>query len=194
MKTCQQKRGSPHLTPARRKSLALGEIWSVYVWTRTNQRVFREAPNGASTDQKVHSPWMPSLFRRIITRQRLNYLVLLLWCDRFHLWLIMNFTWLLSFKNPCYGGTDELAASRPSVSSECCRTTSDMVSLQKGGPYRHITFHKNKMLHLPVISWTFIVLLNTTHDQVDMKSCHEWWTNSLPQADTKTLCLAPPEG
>lgn len=38
------------------------------------------------------------------------------------------------------------------VSPECCRTTSDTESFEKGGPDRHITFHKNRTLHLPAIS------------------------------------------
>lgn len=37
---------------------------------------FGEAPTKASTDQQACPPWMPSLLKGIITRQRLNYLVL----------------------------------------------------------------------------------------------------------------------
>lgn len=80
---------------------------------------------------------------------------------------VYDWAWILHgrwhFKNPRYGRTVKLgwadSTDRPSVPCERRRTTSDTTSFQKGGPDRHITFHKNRMLHLPVISWTFILLL-----------------------------------
>ncbi len=132
--------------------------------------------------------------RGIITRQRLNYLV------------PVSVVWQASFmiehkfcmaadilKILAMGKPSSWAGHRASVPSECCGTVSDTASFQRGGPDPRITFHKNRMLHLPVISWTFILLQGATRDQVNTDSLYERGTNSLPRRNTKTLCLSPPE-
>lgn len=114
---------------------------------------------------------------------------------------VYDWAWILHgswhFKNPCYGRTVKVGWAQTwhtNLPFHLSAAGPRLANFKKGGPYRYITFHKNRMLHLPVISWTFIVLLSSTCDQVNLESLHERWTNSLPWPDTKILCLAPPEG
>lgn len=112
--------------------------------------------------------------RRIIRRQRLNYLVLLAVVWRVSFMIEHEFYMASDISKIIATGERSMSNSenRPFVSCECFRTTSD-TAFRWAAPWRRIAFHNNRMLHLPVISWTFIVLLSLTHDRVNADSLHE---------------------
>lgn len=108
--------------------------------------------------------WMPLLLRGIIRRQRLNYLALIPVVWRLSFMIEHEFCMAADIsKILAMGELSSWAEQTPQtdplfhVSAAGLRLTRR--AFKRVAPTRHITFHKNRMLHLPVISWTFILLL-----------------------------------
>lgn len=163
---------------------------------RTRSRVFGGAPTEASTDQWARPPWMPSLLRGIITRQRLNYLVLVPVVWRAPFMIEHEFCMAADIsKILAIGGVHKLGWAQTFCFIWMLNVWQGELT-KGGGPDRRITFHKKQnasppgdLLNFLFRGWVRLVTRLTQKPSVKGVGGQIHYLGP----GTKTLCLAPPE-